>query len=186
MCYCLTISQIENSWPIHILQHLNESKHPIGTARIAQLSLSNCKTYISKNFSHNLDVSQLIKNTNPLLIYPGEGSISIEEIDPLEIREIIFLDGSWRKTRRMIYETPELQTLTKVSFTAIAPSSYRIRKEPNDTAVSTLEAIVTVMSKLENEHHKYQPLLKSMEWMINTQIERMGKETYEKNYSNEF
>jgi len=185
VCYCHTISQIENNWPIHILQHPNESKHPIGTAKIAELSLNNCRTYISKNFSNNFEISRLVENTNPLLIYPGEGSIPIEEIDTLIIRPIIFLDGSWRKTRRMIYETPELQTLTKVSFTPTDPSCYRIRKEPNETAISTLEAIIAVLSKLENEHNKYQPLLKSMEWMINKQIEFMGKEIYKKNYSNE-
>ncbi len=182
VCLCHTLSHIENHWPIHILQHPNETKHAIGTAKIAQLSLSKCKVYVSKSFTTNHGFSHLIENTNPLLVYPGEQSTPVENFIATEPRPLIFLDGSWRKTRRMIYETPELQALPKVSFTPNRPSRYRIRKEPNEQAVSTLEAIVAVLSELENSYDMYQPLLKTMDWMINKQIELMGKKIYEKNY----
>ncbi len=184
-CYCHTLIYIKNRWPIHILQHPNESKHAIGTARIAQLSLDNCRTHLAlaNNFAENGELKQLIANTNPLLIYPGEESIPIEKINKLETRSLIFLDGSWRKTRRMIYEIPELQFLPTISFTPTSPSRYRIRKEPNENSISTLEAIVTVLSELENDHRKYLPLLKTMDQMIDKQIEFIGKEKYEKNYA---
>ena len=41
-CYCHTLRSVTNDWPVLILQHPNEAKHALGTARIAALSLTTC------------------------------------------------------------------------------------------------------------------------------------------------
>jgi len=182
VCFCHTITSIVNCWPVHIIQHYKEKNHSIGTARIAQLSLNDCKTYLSNNSLHNDNLVELINFCEPLLVYPGEESINIEEIDSQQIRPLIFLDGSWRKTRRLIYENPYLNSIPKISFTRENLPRYRIRKAPNENAYSTLEAIATVLATLENDDKKYQPLLNSMDWMIDKQIEFMRENVYENNY----
>jgi len=40
-----------------------------------------------------------------------------------------------------------------------------------------------VLSALEKDSEKYQPLLATMDWMIQQQIEKMGEETFARNYS---
>ena len=82
----------------------------------------------------------------------------------------------------MLLESPALMQLPKVSFQPETVSRYRIRKEPDQYALSTLEAIVYALSVLEGNADTYKPLLDSMDWMIEKQIELMGKDVFEKNY----
>jgi len=184
ICFCHCLSQIDNEWPVWLLQHHKEKKHAIGTAKIAELSLSNCLTFDDRFakkqnvFVNALEVSQ------PLLVYPGKNAINVAVLSNLETRPLLFLDGSWRKTRKLFYTYPQLENLTRIAFTPEKESRYRIRKEPDEKSVSTLEAIVSVLSTLENNEEKYQTMLGTMDWMINKQIEYMGEETYKKNYQN--
>lgn len=177
-CYCHTLTHVGNQWPIHILQHPAESKHAIGTARIALLSLSQCELTVGENF----DGHSLAYETQPLLVYPGSDSLPLESIDCDQPRSLVFLDASWRKSRRMLLESPELMELPKVSFTPDTVPRYRIRKAPDRHSLSTLEAIVYALSFLEQGGEKYQALLTSMDWMIEKQIELMGKDVFERNY----
>lgn len=182
VCYCHTITNIGNRWPIYILQHPKETSHAIGTARIAQLSLQDCQTVIAEVPENNQVFAEQITKTQPLLVYPGEQSQPVIELDKQAIRPLLFLDGSWRKTRRMLHESGLLANLPKITM-PMPVSRYKIRKEPIPEAVSTVEAIAEVLSTLEGDKKKYQPLLNSMDWMIAQQIEQMGADTYQNNYT---
>lgn len=173
-CYCHTISRVNNPWPVALLQHPLETKHAIGTARIAQLSLHNCNTFISDQPEQMQQFSTFINQQAPLLVYPAADSLDISEVDKDEVRPLLFIDANWRKSRRLLHELPQLQQLQKISFIPKKPSRYRIRKVPNAKALSTLEAIAWVLSTLEKNPRKYQPLLKSMDWMIDQQIQAMN------------
>jgi len=167
---------------VHILQHPTETKHAIGTARIVSLSLSQCNLQVGESLSEECLSAELATDRSPLLVYPGEDSVSLERLDKTTIRPLIFLDASWRKSRRMLFESAELRSIPKVSFQPVNVSRYRIRKEPDSHALSTLEAIVHVLSYLEQDEDKYRPLLNSMDWMIEKQIEMMGRDVFENNY----
>jgi len=187
VCYCHTLSAVHNRWPIHILQHPKESKHPIGTARIAELSLSQCILQVGEKFT--LESIRNIRSefNDFVVVYPGEDSMSIESLDPLYTKTLIFLDASWRKSRRMLYESPELMALPKVGIHPKKASHYRIRKAPDTNSLSTLEAIVYTLSVLENngEVGEFSSLLNSMDWMIEKQIELMGRGVFERNYKSD-
>ena len=182
VCYCHTIQRNENAWPVHILQHPQEVKHAIGTARIAQLSLSQCTTYVGDRAEQHTDLEHLISLQSPLLVYPSDDAIALHELSETEVRPLIFLDASWRKSKRMLHESALLNTLPKLSITPTSSSNYRIRKSPSAEALSTLEAIVEVLTWVEKSKD-YQPLLNSMQWMIDRQIEAMGNDLYQQNYS---
>ncbi|MDH5257588.1 MAG: DTW domain-containing protein [Gammaproteobacteria bacterium] len=185
VCICHCLKTVDNQWPVWILQHPAELKHAIGTAKIATLSLKNILTIDSEQAIINKNIKTEIISRVPTLVYPGADAMTLTQLQQLSQEEhgpLLFLDGSWRKTRKMLYDFPELEKLPRVAIQPDTHSRYRIRKEPNETAISTLEAIVYVLSQLENDKAKYQPLLDTMDWMINKQIEYMGKETYLKNY----
>jgi len=181
VCYCQYITRLENQWPIFILQHFKESNHALGTANIAKLSLSNCEILLSNDSNYHAKKEALVKQ-QPLLIYPGDDSVPIDEVTFEKPRPLMFLDGTWRKTRLLLHESPELNQLQKVGIKPEILSRYRIRKPPNPQALSTLEAIVYVLSKLESETDKYQRLLHTMDQMINKQIDLMGEDTFNRNY----
>ena len=99
VCYCHTIQHVDNRWPIHILQHPTESKHAIGTARIASLSLNQCQLQVGENFDE-----EALSMSQSLLVDPGEHSQDLAELDPLQPQPLIFIGASWRKSRRMLLE----------------------------------------------------------------------------------
>lgn len=189
VCYCHTIKPVINSWPIFILQHPIESRHAIGTARIAQLSLSQCRLqpcerYEPFSIESHAKTSADTRTQQPILVYPGEDATPVESIAGEQPRTLMFLDASWRKSRRMLFESSYLMSLRKIYIEPDTSSHYRIRKAPNKKALSTLEAIVYVLSALEGDTQRYQPLLDSMAWMIEKQIELMGSDVFERNYKN--
>lgn len=188
VCLCHTITAIANRWPVIILQHPDEAKHAIGTAVIAQLSLSQCQT-INYEFSPNSQSGvespssiDLILQQQPILVFPEEDGDDMASLAADEVRPLLFLDGTWRKSRRMLYERPELTALSKLTIHSQQLSRYRIRKTPNDNALSTVEAIAYSLALLERDTEKYKPLLASMDWMIDQQIKAMGVDVYQTNY----
>lgn len=184
LCFCHTLQQRHNRWPVHILQHPGESKHAIGTASIAALSLRHCQLQIGKSFSReSLFASESSRGRqNVVLIYPGEDAAPLVSLQAKEPQTLLFLDASWRKSRRMLMTSPALQALPKVALHPGYVSRYRIRKSRQRESLSTLEAIVHALAFLEGDEAKYLPLLESMDWMIDQQIRLMGEEVFQKNY----
>ncbi|MDH3326996.1 MAG: DTW domain-containing protein, partial [Gammaproteobacteria bacterium] len=158
VCFCHNLKSCANHWPVWILQHPAEKKHAIGTAKIAILGLNKVLSIDSQHVFQNEMFQTSIQSQTPILVYPGENSKTLEQLKTEETRPLLFLDGSWRKTRKMLYDFPALTELPRVAITPEKSSRYRIRKEPNESAISTLEAIVHVLSILENNDEKYQSL----------------------------
>lgn len=183
VCYCHTITRINNRWPVTILQHPSETQHAIGTARIAYLSLQHCQLLNSNQTEDQSLLTQTLKQ-KPILIYPGEDSTPLEEATLSPSTPLLFIDASWRKSRRLLFENPALAALPKIQLKPIAQSRYQIRKQPNADAISTLEAIVQTLSALELNEEKYQPMLATMDWMIDQQIKAMGEDVFKQHYGN--
>jgi DTW domain-containing protein len=185
LCKSLPPQPIDNLWPVHILQHSQERGHSLNTARIAGLGLARCHLHAVADTAveTTLPLDVISELNNAWLIYPGQESSNIAELDPAAIatRPLILLDASWRKSRRMLHTSVWLQTLPRISF-ATTPSHYRIRKQPAANYCSSLEAICTVLGTLEQNQKKYAPLLSSMDMMVDRQIDRMGEVIYRRNY----
>lgn len=182
-CYCHTLKLVTNHWPVWILQHPLEVNHALGTARIASLSLQQSQLWVGETIESCEVASQHLATAQPLLVYPGEESSDLNAINRDQPVPLLFLDGNWRKTRRMLFESSTLAALPKISFQPTLASRYRLRKAPKPEYLSTLESIAEVLSVLEGDNEKYQPLLNSMDWMIDRQIELMGTQIFNRNYS---
>ena len=178
-CLCAEITRVDNHWPIVVLQHRQEIRHPLGTAIIAKLGLSDNRFLIADD--QGFDVPTELPS--PALIYPGDTARNIEELIDTPPRPLLFLDASWRKSRRLLLGSPWLQSLPRYSFANSTPSRYRIRREPTPGHLSTLEAIVQVLGVLEQRPSHYAGLLATMDAMIDRQISRMGLDIYTRNYS---
>ena len=200
-CYCHTLRSVTNDWPVLILQHPNEAKHALGTARIAALSLTNCQLFTATTPENSRALLAQLAAKETLLVYPSADARGLGELlakkpiaqsnhSPSTVThapcyQLLFLDGTWRKTRRMLFESPLLRQLPKLTFTPDQAqlSRYRIRKAPSVNCLSTLESIALVLATLEKNVNKYQCLLRTQAWMVEKQISAMGPSTYEKNYN---
>lgn len=190
-CYCSLITDVANSWPVFILQDMREAKHPLGTAKIATLSLNQAEMvtlnpdrpdtsadFLAKVFSRPL--------LNPALIYPGDNARPVHELTSAGAaaagsRDLLFIDASWGRSLRMMKVFPALGALPLFVLSGMPTSRYRIRKQPSADAVSTLEAIACVLQQVEPALD-CKPMLATMDWVIDQQIKRMGSDVYHSNY----
>ena len=170
---------VANAWPVRILQHPHESKHALGTARIASLCLQDCELAIA---SHHKTAELVAAQENPILLYPGPDSIPLDSLLGDQARPLIVIDATWRKSRRMLLESPSLAKLPRYCLPSPPSSRYRIRREPNSQALSTLEAIVHSLALLEGGIDAFAPMLKIMDALVDEQIAQMGQDVYERNY----
>ena len=90
-------------------------------------------------------------------------------LDPAQVR-LIVLDGTWRKSRKMLYLNPLLQQLPRLSLSNTPASRYLIRKAHSPGQLSTLEATCYALMQLEQNEEKYQPLLTAFSGFVGQQL----------------
>ncbi|VAW46202.1 Uncharacterized conserved protein YfiP, contains DTW domain [hydrothermal vent metagenome] len=175
VCLCPLITPINNRVELGILQHPNEVAQVKGTAKIAQLSFQKVNSWVGESLDDLPTLQWWLKGTTPIfLLYPNiEGqketfqSFPVSELTALfgSNLKILVLDGTWRKTHKMMQLNSGLRALNRVTLTPQIPSNYQIRKQKNNASLSTIEAVYEVYSQLENSAEKYQPLLNAFEAM---------------------
>ena len=186
VCICNFIEPIDNRVDIAILQHPTEVKQIKGTAKIAQLALTHCTTWVGEQLSELPGlVTWLTENKNVLLLYP-EIDNQVKDCQVFDVGQlpkenlgdirVLILDGTWRKTFKMMQLNPELQALHRVLITPVDYSKYRIRKQKDSQSLSTVEAIYELLSQLENSTEKFKPLLNAFEKVQNQQLAFREKE----------
>lgn len=184
LCYCPLITPVDNRWPVLILQEQREAAHALGTARIAALGLADCRleTISLGPEAPCPPLLDELPRLSPVLIYPGRDAAPLASLPTDAPRPLLFIDASWRKSRRLLHEHPSLARLPRYSLEGMPSSRYRIRRTALPDALSTLEAITHALELLEGSPGRYAGLLAVMDWMIDQQIARMGEAVYRRNY----
>ena len=175
-CLCARVRRVENRTPILILQHKHESRHPLGTVRIADLGLENCAVRVVPGSAKSgLDrPSWLPPSTG--LIYPGPSARDLASVPVAERPSaLLMLDGTWHHARALFRDHAWLGTLPRFSLAPSEPSRYRIRREPSASHISTIEAIVQSLSILEPELVGLRGLIDAFDGLIDDQIRAMAE-----------
>lgn len=182
-CLCALIPLLPSRTRILILQHPQESRHALNTARLAALGLINCELLCAEQFGELESVLGDPRWHNCLL-FPGEQSQAVAEFassHPGRPLQLVVPDGTWRKVRRLLYLNPLLLGLPRVTLATCVPSRYRLRKAPAADALSTIEAITQALEELEGAG-RFSQLLKPFDALIEGQIAAMGPATYQRNH----
>ncbi len=158
------------------LQHPRERTMAIGTARMASLCLPNSELHVGARWdvaSGSLGRALSDPDRPAALLYPGEGAIDIMSAPPSTPITLVVVDGTWSQAKKIVRHSPILAGLPRYAFVPPAPSEYRIRREPRDDYVSTIEALVHVLGALEGGAARFEPLLTPFRAMIDAQIEHI-------------
>lgn len=157
LCLCHAITPFEPSVEVVFLQHPLEQNQVKGTAFLTHRCLKGSQFLVGEKFSTQ-QLSPYLKETKrTFLLYPPEDSVNAPEVfnaadiadtECLESVRVLVLDGTWRKTRKMLFLNPELAALPRVQIHPTAPSVYSIRKQKNATSFSTLEAVQQLLREL--------------------------------------
>ena len=170
-CLCRWVTPTINRVPVLVLQHPLEQGHAKGSLPLLRLSLAQCKADIAEVFSAEQQARWQQPGT--CLLYPHDGT-STQQPEPAiaEVRQLVLLDGTWRKTRKLLHLNPALQLLPRCTLPALAalpPSRYAIRKAQQPDQRSTLEAACLGLGALEQRPAHYAPLLQAFSNWVDAQ-----------------
>lgn len=187
-CICTWIRPTAHDIEVLILQHPLEIDNAKGSARLLHLSLPHSQIMTGEVFGED-ELRELLyeplphqdsniqnkKTIQPLLLYPStseDGNIAIpptlmQAADNTAVQyRLVVLDGTWRKSRKMLYLNPLLQQLPRLPLSDLPASHYRIRKAHKPDQLSTYEATCYALMQLKNETEKYLPLLTAFDGFV--------------------
>ncbi len=196
-CICQWIRPTAHAVEVVILQHPLESGHAKGSARLLHLSLPRsrlvCGEVFDESALHALlhapldgqhaDTVPAQPPPQAILLYPdlAPDDASDRPAPPPQAIEpgpltasarlrLIVLDGTWRKSRKMLYLNPLLQRLPRLALSDPPPSRYLMRKAHGAHQLSTLEATCHALMQLEHDEEKFQPLLTAFDGFVQQQL----------------
>lgn len=140
---------------------------PIGTARMTNLGLANSELHVAGDLDRHPRVRALAANPHgTALLFPGEDAIEPWALPGGPPTTLVVIDGTWTQARKMLARSACLQRLPRVAFTPPQPGRYRIRREPAAHCLATVEAVVQVLGRLEDDRGRFLPLLRAFEQMV--------------------
>ena len=194
-CICHWCRPVVHTVEVVVLQHPLEAAHVKGTARLLHMSLAHSRLVIGEVFektrlqallSAPFDAQNAAASPKQaLLLYPDTDQHAAQGVqpppvldaqmllDPAHLR-LIVLDGTWRKSRKMLSLNPLLQRLPRLALRDTPASRYLIRKAYRPDQLSTLEATCVALAQLEACATPFLPLLAALDGFVAEQMARRG------------
>uniref|UniRef100_UPI004047C402 tRNA-uridine aminocarboxypropyltransferase n=1 Tax=Aliarcobacter sp. TaxID=2321116 RepID=UPI004047C402 len=153
-CVCeFVINPIKTNTKFVILMHPKEfRKTKNGTGHMTNNSLENCELYVGIDFTNHKRVNELLSDINyePYVLYPDVNSIKLNTQKlPHEKKSLIFIiDSTWPCSKKMLRLSKNLQNLKKISFDHDKSSQFKIKTQPNQYCLSTIESTLCVLEQL--------------------------------------
>ncbi len=180
-CLCRWVTPTPHRVEVLILQHPMEVAQVKGSARLLHMSLPGSLLLTGEAFGATLDAALRGPRRN-LLLYPqvpcdlaaGTQSSVVDTqwlLQPDQLR-LVVLDGTWRKSRKMLSLNSQLQHMQRLSLATVPASRYLIRKAHDSHQLSTLEATCAALVRLEGDGVAVQPLLEAFDGFVGQQLAR--------------
>ena len=164
-CFCLQVKPFLTGPLFVLLVHPREGRNRIGTVRIIKRCIP--ESILIEGTGEDLDLDPRLEcllndsRFEPRIIYPGPDSQPVASLghleegqaalNPLHLKRLLLflVDGTWAHAKSMLRTSRRLQSLRQLSFNPMQTSNYRIRKQPSAQCVSSVEAVYTMLEKLD-------------------------------------
>jgi DTW domain-containing protein YfiP len=176
-CICQWITPVTSTVELLILQHPLEVGNAKNSARLLHLCVQNSTMVVGETFDPAALTALLEEGgRTPVLLYPETPGVqSPAMVDAPGNLRLVIVDATWRKSRKMLYCNPILQTLPRYALRDMAASHYTIRKAHAPDQLSTLEAGVHAMMQMDTDPPRWQPLLDAFDGFVAQQSRWMEK-----------
>jgi hypothetical protein len=174
LCVCSHLSPLANRVGVHIVQHRLEKRHALNTVRLLRLGLSRLSIHMLDANTRSAAMPRPELPPGTALLYPSDASVLLGAADPAP-EHLVVVDGTWSHAKRIYRDNEWLQALPAVRLAPAQPSRYRIRVEPRQECLSTVEAVVAALRVLEPELQGTGTLLDAFDAMIDMQIAARGE-----------
>ena len=149
---CKHIKPLQTRTKFVVLMHTHEFKKiKNGTGHFTHLSLTNSELYVDTSFADHAKVNKLLKDYNCYVLYPSDESIVLND-NPLPLNKkdnlVFLIDSTWHNAKKLLRDSPNIQNLPKVSFTHKKASQFKIKEQPMELCLSTIESTLCVLELL--------------------------------------
>ena len=187
-CYCRHIQSFDPKIRFVILIHVREAQRRVATGRLSHLCLENSLLLNGYDYSQDARVNAIIENrgNHCVVLYPGAQSINLSHgtqgentnLFPSQKELVVFvIDGTWTTARKIVQRSKNLAALPQICFSPTQPSRFRLRLQPKDNYISTIEAIHQTIELLgpirgfDTRSRTHDHLLFVFDQMVEQQIE---------------
>jgi DTW domain-containing protein YfiP len=144
---------------------------PIGTARMAHLALPRSVLRVGLELDEDPVVRAIVDGPEPTyVLFPGPGARDLGELPRDRAITLVVLDGTWSQAAKLLRKNPRLAALPQVRFSPRRESRYRIRRQPAEHCLSTIEACAEALALLEPDAGRIEELLAPFDAMVETQL----------------
>jgi DTW domain-containing protein YfiP len=121
-----------------------------GTGHLTHLSLDNSELFIGIDFTNHKKINEIIREYESFVLYPSLDAINLSKEKPsLKKNMAIFIiDSTWSCSLKMLRDSKNLQALKYVSFDSTKLSEFKIKQQPADFCLSTIESTLSVLELL--------------------------------------
>ena len=153
-CMCRYIHQLKTDTLFVVLMHPKEFKKvKNGTGHLTHLSLPNSKLFIGIDFTNHKEINTIISNYDSFVLYPSDDAINITNQTPKSDTNskkmaIFIIDSTWACSMKMLRESKNLQKLNTISFSTKKLSQFKIKEQPQEYCLSTIESTLEVLELL--------------------------------------
>ena len=179
-CLCAEMVEFACNYQLVVLQDPTEARHALSSAPLLAKSISGARLIVGEVFQPESILGRDWRSDS-LLVYPGDNCLSPETAKYTPFKNLILLDGTLRKARRLLHLNEWLNDLPRFALADTNASRYRIRKSPRPDGLSTIEAAALTLNALQPDDD-FSPILKAFDAMIDHQIKAMGRSTFSRNY----
>jgi DTW domain-containing protein YfiP len=172
LCVCERITRIDNKVSLLILQHPQEQDRELGTARLTALHFMDALLKIglswpslTKILGRPVDPQRwailylgsvkaaAVLPDRDIVVVNKKGNAADHQDSALrEIEGIILLDGTWSQAKALWWRNAWMLKCKRVVLGPKRPSRYgKLRREPRNDGLSTIEAAAMLLARLERE-----------------------------------
>ena len=185
-CWCHCIHTVPSAVQLLVLQHPLEVGHAKNTAHLLHQCMAGSRLEVGEVFAAR-DLQQWLHapwpgqaaetGVHPILLYPATppdpqlpvvmppALPSAWLTQPEQLR-LVVLDGTWRKSRKMLYLNPALQQIPRLALRDVPAGRYAIRKAHAPGQLSSFEATALALAQLQGwsaSHPAWQALMHSFD-----------------------
>lgn len=156
-----------------------------GTGHFTNKSLKNSEIYIGIDFTNHKEINHILNDSNNecFILYPGKESIKLnyEKLETKKNIVLFIIDSTWACSKKLLRLSKNLKSLKRVSFESDRVSNFRIKEQPKDYCLSTIEStqfILELLNKQSIENINKQSLInftKPFDRMVEYQINCIEK-----------
>ncbi len=173
-CICRFVTPTLPTCEVLILQHPLEEHHAKNSARLLHLSLPGSRLVVGEVLDNATLQVLMPDDKYTVLLYPptdyedhaAAAPLDAARLGDLQKVRLVVLDATWRKSRKMLHQSPALQRLPRLALEDVPTSRYAIRKAHAPGQLSTLEAACAALAQLEGDAARWQPLLAAFDGFV--------------------